>query len=73
MEEKTKEKRTEQIAVRITSETKKILAKEAKKVDWTISKLVEKILVDWTTNNKENGGAYYFIENQIGNININGG
>lgn len=67
------EKRTEQIAVRITSETKRILQEEAQKLEWTTSKLAERILSDWTKNRKNNGGSINFIieKNQI--INVNGG
>lgn len=69
------EKRTEQIAVRITAETKRILQEEAKKLEWTTAKLAEKILSEWTkqTNAKENGGAISFIIQNNQNININGG
>ena len=66
-----KEKRTAQIAVRITPETKEILAQEAEKLDWTVSKLAERILSEWTKNKHNNGGAITFIQNQITNVNIN--
>lgn len=66
-------KRTEQIAVRITPETKKILQEEAKKLDWSPSKLVEKILVSWTENRAQNGGAINFVIHQNSTININNG
>lgn len=65
------EKRTEQIAVRITPETKKSLAEEAEKLEWTVSKLAERILSDWTKNKNRNGGAITFIQNNIENIQIN--
>ena len=64
------EKRTEQIAVRITADTKKILAEEAEKLDWAVSKLAERILSDWTKNRQNNGGAINFINNNIGSVNI---
>lgn len=64
------EKRTEQIAVRITPETKKILQDEAGRLDWTISKLAERILREWTegAKKKEGPSAIQFI---IHNENIN--
>ena len=65
------EKRTEQIAVRITPETKKSLSEEAEKLEWTVSKLAERILNDWVKNKNINGGAITFIQNQIQNIQIN--
>ena len=67
------EKRTEQIAVRITAETKKILQEEAKKLEWSTAKLAEKILSEWTKENHKNGGALNFIIHNNQNININGG
>lgn len=51
-----KEKRTEQIGVRITPETKRILENEANKLDWSIAKLAEKILKEWTINAEERKG-----------------
>ena len=67
------EKRTEQIAVRITPETKKILQEEAQKLEWTTAKLAERILSEWTKNNHQNGGAISFVIHNNQNININGG
>jgi len=68
------EKRTEQIAVRITPETKKRLITEAEKLDWTISKLAERILREWTENisEKDGPGAINFIIQQNKNIRIGG-
>lgn len=64
------DKRTEQIAIRITSETKEILRREAQKYDWTISKLAERILRKWTegTKTNETGITQFFITH---NENIN--
>lgn len=42
------EKRTEQIAVRITAETKSILDQEAKTMKWSTAQLVNEILNEWT-------------------------
>lgn len=69
------EKKTEQIAVRITAETKRILQEEAMKLEWSTAKLAEKILSEWTkqTNTKGNNGAISFIIQNNQNININGG
>lgn len=65
------EKRTEQIAVRITPETKKILQNEAERLDWTISKLAERILREWTEGAKEkSSGAIQFIISHNENINV---
>lgn len=64
------EKRTEQIAVRITAETKKTLQEEAQKLDWTVSKLAERILREWTEGTKKNGSsAIQFIIGHNENIN----
>lgn len=65
------EKRTEQIGIRITPETKKILEEEAKKMDWAPAKLAEKILKEWTQSTKKNGGAINFIIENNDTININ--
>ena len=67
------EKRTEQIAVRITAETKRILQEEAQKLEWSTAKLAEKILSEWTKNAKENkNAAINFIIQNNQNINIGG-
>lgn len=67
------EKKTELIGIRITPTTKKILEKEAEKLEWTISKLAEKILREWTDEAKENKtGSINFIIGENGNINIGG-
>lgn len=65
------EKRTEQIGVRITPETKRILEIEAKKLDWAPAKLAEKILREWTQTTSQNGGAINFVIEKNGTININ--
>lgn len=65
------EKRTAQIAVRITPETKKILQDEASKIGWSTAKLAERILSEWTSNNKKTGGAISFIIQNNETININ--
>lgn len=68
---KMSEKRTAQIAVRITPETKKILQQEADKLDWTVSKLAERILREWTTEAKERkSGSVQFIIQHNENINL---
>ena len=67
------EKKTEQIAVRITAETKKILQEEAKKLEWSTAKLAEKILSEWTKQTKTNGGAVSFVIQNNQSINIFGG
>ena len=64
------DKRTDQLNIRITSELTKILTEEAKKLDWSKTKLAEKILMDWAKNRKENGGAIQFIIQNNQNINI---
>lgn len=64
------EKRTEQIAVRITPETKKILQEEAEKLEWSTAKLAEKILKEWTQTAKHKGGSISFIIQKNENINI---
>ena len=67
------EKRTEQIAVRITAETKRILQEEAQKLEWSTAKLAEKILSEWTQKSKNNDGAISFIIQNNNTINIKGG
>lgn len=65
------EKRTEFIGVRITPETKKTLQEEASKLDWTIAKLAERILREWTEGaKKDSTGAIQFIINHNENINV---
>lgn len=66
------EKRTEQIAVRITAETKQILQEEASKLDWSTSKLAEKILREWTKTAPKSNGSINFIIGSNENINIGG-
>lgn len=67
------EKRTKQIAVRITPETYDALEKEAKKLKWSVAKIANEILNEWTNKRDENGGAISFIIQNNHNININGG
>ena len=67
------EKRTKQIAVRITPETYQILEKEAEKLKWSIAKIANEILTQWTEEKEENGGAIKFIIENNQNININRG
>lgn len=64
------EKRTEQIGIRITPETKRILQEEAKKLEWTTAKLAEKILSEWTKHVTETNGAMNFIIQNNNAINI---
>lgn len=64
------EKRTEQIGIRITPETKRILQEEASKLDWSTAKLAEKILLEWTKKANENNGAISFIIQNNNTINI---
>lgn len=66
------EKRTEVIAIRVTPETKRILQAEAERLDWTIAKLGEKILKEWTQTAKIKGGSINFIIEKNENINIGG-
>ncbi len=68
------EKRTEQIAVRITPETKERLKAEAEKLDWSTAKLAERILREWTENLSKGGtgGAINFIIGKNENIKIGG-
>lgn len=66
------EKRTEQIAVRITPETKRILQEEAMKLEWSTAKLAEKILSEWTSKAASKGGSINFIIEKNENINIGG-
>lgn len=66
------EKRTEQIAIRITPETKRILQEEAEKLEWSTAKLAEKILKEWTRTAKLKGGSINFIIQKNENINIGG-
>lgn len=67
------EKRTKQIAVRITPETYKTLEQEAKKLKWSIAQIANEILTKWTEEKEENGGAIQFIINNNQSININQG
>lgn len=66
------EKRTEQIAVRITPETKRILQEEAQKLEWSTAKLAEKILSEWTKKEAARGGSINFVIHNNKNINIGG-
>lgn len=66
------DKRTDQLNIRITAELTKILTEEAEKLDWSKTKLAEKILSDWAKKRNENGGAINFIISNNQNINING-
>ena len=65
-------KRTEQIAVRITPETKQILQQEAQKLDWSTAKLAERILSDWTKKEVKRGGSINFIIHSNETINVKG-
>ena len=65
------EKKTKQIAIRITEETYNILQEEADRLEWTKAKLAEKILREWTKNAKENRGSLQFVIHHNENININ--
>lgn len=64
------EKRTRQIAIRITQETDQILEREANKMKWTKASLANEILEKWAKDADNNGGAIQFIIHQNGNINI---
>lgn len=64
------DKRTDQLNIRVTPELTKILVEEAKKLDWSKTKLAEKILTEWATKRNENGGAINFIISNNQNINI---
>lgn len=50
-------KRTEQLNIRVTPEMKQALQEEAAKLDWTATKLAEKILKEWLDGAKEKNGA----------------
>lgn len=66
-----KPKKTEYISLRLTADTKDILQQEANKLDWTVSKLAERILREWTEGAKKNSaGAIQFIISHNENINI---
>ena len=67
------EKRTKQIAVRITEETYSVLENEAAKLKWSIAQLANEIISEWTKKEKDNGGAIQFIIHKNENINLNGG
>lgn len=56
------EKRIDQIAVRVSPEMKKTLQEEANKLDWSVSKLSERILGEWIKQREINGGAMQFIK-----------
>ena len=47
------QKRTKQIAVRITEDVDKTLEEEAKKHRWTKAALANMILEEWTTNQQK--------------------
>lgn len=64
------EKRTKQIAVRITPETFETLDAEAKRLKWSVAQLANEILTDWTKNHKDHGGAINFIIQKNETINI---
>lgn len=64
------EKRTKQIAVRITPETYVTLEQEAKRLKWSVAQLANEILTDWTVNHKDHGGAINFIIHNNNTINI---
>lgn len=66
-----KEKRTEQLNIRVTKELNDALTEEAEKLDWAKTKLAEKILSDWIKERNKNGGAISFIINKNETININ--
>ena len=47
------EKKTEVLTIRVTAKTKQAIMQEAKKREWTASKMAEKILTAWAESNKE--------------------
>lgn len=65
------EKRTDQLNIRITPELTQILTEEAEKLDWSKTKLAEKILMDWANHRHKNGGAINFVIHNNQNITIN--
>lgn len=70
--DKMDDKRTKQIAIRITEETNKILQEEADKLEWSKAKLAEKILREWTKDVKnKKGSSLQFVIHHNENININ--
>lgn len=67
-------KRTAQINVKLTPESKEYLEQQARKLKWTLSTLTEQILQDWINENKEgNKTIYNFInmDNRYSNTTIN--
>lgn len=64
------DKRTKQLNIRITPELERILIEESKKLDWSKTKLADKILTEWAEKRHENGGAINFIQNNIENVNF---
>ena len=67
------EKRTKQLGIRISEETHQILKKEADKLKWKVPQLINEILVEWTTEAKEEkNSSINFIINKNGSINIGG-
>lgn len=66
-----KEKRTEQLNIRISKTTMEIIENEAKKIGWTKASLAEKILKEWTEGVKENKkSSIQFIIHHNENINL---
>lgn len=63
-------KKTDQLNIRVTPELTKILTEEARKLEWSKTKLAEKILTDWASKRPKNGGAIQFIIENNQNINI---
>lgn len=62
------DKRTQQLNIRITPELEKVLIEEGNRLDWSKTKLAEKILMDWAQKRHEHGGAINFIQNNIENV-----
>ena len=48
-----REKKTEVLTIRVTAKTKQTILQEAKKREWTASKMAEKILTSWAESNSE--------------------
>jgi len=48
-----RDKKTEVLTIRVTAKTKQAIMQEAKKREWTASKMAEKILTTWAENNSE--------------------
>ena len=65
-----REKKTEVITVRVTSETKRAIEQEAERREWSTSKMAEKILSTWAQQKSDRDISVNFQQNTIQTINI---